>query len=227
MDDNEADALKLADPNRKAARVSIREAQRQLTRERLLDAAFEVFKEVGYHTATVEDIVKRAGSTRATFYLHFKDKTGVAADLGRRLGPLDAKDYHRLDALEHPTVNSIRGWVAARIKSRIENKVMLEVLNEAVTSDTQFAEEYTAYLTRVASRVMVRTLARWPEEERGHVRSRIVLLMIMLHRVEFHIACQGLDLGGEPAVDALADMMWKELFASAVSLALPVPGESA
>lgn len=221
MDDNEVDDSRTADPDHKAGRVSIREAQRQLTRERLLDAAFEVFKEAGYHVATVEDIVKCAGSTRATFYLHFKDKTGVAAGLGRRLGPIDAQDYHRLDALGSPTLKSVRAWVAARIKSRIENKVLLEVLNEALTSDTQYAEEYTAYLTRVADRIMVRTLARWPDEERARARSRIVLLMIMLHRVEFHMACQGLDLGGKPVVDALAEMIWTGLFASAL------PGENA
>jgi len=50
----------------------MRAAQREFTRARLVEAAIEVFAEKGYPRTTVDDIAERAGSTRATFYLHFK-----------------------------------------------------------------------------------------------------------------------------------------------------------
>ena len=48
--------------------------RRQATRERLLDAAFEVFAEQGVHASTVEQIAERAGFTRGAFYSNFTTK---------------------------------------------------------------------------------------------------------------------------------------------------------
>lgn len=54
-----------------------REEQRAATRERLLDAAGEVFAERGFYGASVEEITERAGYTRGAFYSNF----GTKADL--------------------------------------------------------------------------------------------------------------------------------------------------
>ena len=48
--------------------------RRRRTRERLMDAAFEVFAEVGVHTASVEAICERAGFSRGAFYSNFDSK---------------------------------------------------------------------------------------------------------------------------------------------------------
>ncbi|MFV0433810.1 MAG: TetR/AcrR family transcriptional regulator [Leucobacter sp.] len=49
-------------------------ARRQATRERLLDAAIEVFAEAGLQGASVAQVSKRAGFTRGAFYSNFSDK---------------------------------------------------------------------------------------------------------------------------------------------------------
>jgi AcrR family transcriptional regulator len=51
-----------------------RSARREATRERVLDAAREVFAERGVIGGTVEDICDRAGFTRGAFYSNFADK---------------------------------------------------------------------------------------------------------------------------------------------------------
>lgn len=48
--------------------------RRRRTRERLMDAAFDVFAEVGVHTASVEAICERAGFSRGAFYSNFESK---------------------------------------------------------------------------------------------------------------------------------------------------------
>jgi AcrR family transcriptional regulator len=48
--------------------------RRRRTRERLMDAAYEVFAEVGVHTASVEAICERAGFSRGAFYSNFESK---------------------------------------------------------------------------------------------------------------------------------------------------------
>lgn len=59
----------------------LREAQKQMTRQLLLDKGLEPFGTKGYAATTIDDIAVAAGSTRATFHLHFPSK----ADLVRSL----------------------------------------------------------------------------------------------------------------------------------------------
>jgi AcrR family transcriptional regulator len=49
-------------------------ARRAATRERLVEAAFDVFAEIGLHAATVEQVAERAGFTRGAFYSNFGSK---------------------------------------------------------------------------------------------------------------------------------------------------------
>jgi len=46
-------------------------------RAQILDAAKEVFAEAGYHEASINAIIERAGIARGTFYLYFQGKAGV------------------------------------------------------------------------------------------------------------------------------------------------------
>ena len=50
---------------------------REETRQRIVLAARKAFAESGYHGASIDEIVERAGVARATFYLHFKGKRDV------------------------------------------------------------------------------------------------------------------------------------------------------
>jgi len=58
-----------------------REAQRDLTRRRLFDAASEEFRREGFDRASIARIAKRAGVSRASFYFHFPTKDHVLLEL--------------------------------------------------------------------------------------------------------------------------------------------------
>lgn len=51
--------------------------QLSVTRQRLLEAAGEVFAEVGFERATVRDICKKANANVAAVNYHFRDKEGL------------------------------------------------------------------------------------------------------------------------------------------------------
>ncbi|HEX9038855.1 MAG TPA: TetR/AcrR family transcriptional regulator [Ktedonobacterales bacterium] len=59
------------------------------TRRRLLDAAEEVFGEMGYYEASVAEITRRAGVAQGTFYIYFHSKretfVELVEDIGERL----------------------------------------------------------------------------------------------------------------------------------------------
>jgi AcrR family transcriptional regulator len=55
------------------------------TRRRLLDAAEQVFGELGYHDASIVKVTEAAGVAQGTFYLYFDSKKAVFDELLRDL----------------------------------------------------------------------------------------------------------------------------------------------
>jgi len=73
--------------------VAVTSRRREATRQRLLDAAAQVFAEVGLDAASVEAICERAGYTRGAFYSNFETKDELFLELAGRV----ARD--RVDAV--------------------------------------------------------------------------------------------------------------------------------
>ena len=68
--------------------------RRERTRERLLDAAFDIFAEEGFAASSVEAISERAGFSRGAFYYNFASKEElflalIERSIQRRLGTVD------------------------------------------------------------------------------------------------------------------------------------------
>jgi len=70
----------------------------QATRERLLDAAQQLFLERGVARTTLGDIAQAAGTTRGAVYWHFADKTALVQALFERV---DLPMEQALQAAEH------------------------------------------------------------------------------------------------------------------------------
>jgi AcrR family transcriptional regulator len=92
------------------AKLSIREAQKALTRQRIVDAARHLFYEHGFYSTSVDQIAVEAGASRPTFYLHFKDKEEVlgqiAEDYAQAVGAC-AESFPSPD----PTVEQLKAWL--------------------------------------------------------------------------------------------------------------------
>lgn len=58
-------------------RVRSRERQREDTRQRIYDAAMDIFRRDGFDVARVDDVAKAAGVSHGTFYFHFATKDEV------------------------------------------------------------------------------------------------------------------------------------------------------
>lgn len=65
---------------------------KQRRREQILEAAGAVFAERGYHNASINDIIEKAGIARGTFYLYFASKHNILeAILDEALATLRAR----------------------------------------------------------------------------------------------------------------------------------------
>ena len=94
-----------ADPAHDDGADAPRSPRREATRQRILDAAREVFAERGVIGGTVEDICERAGFTRGAFYSNFNDKDDVVDALVER-------EHERLLAHLEAAIGEVEGVVA-------------------------------------------------------------------------------------------------------------------
>jgi AcrR family transcriptional regulator len=65
------------------------------TRERMLEAAADVFADKGYAGAAVDDIVRASDTSKGSFYFHFPNKRGIFAAL---LDHLTTRLFVRVEA---------------------------------------------------------------------------------------------------------------------------------
>jgi len=106
-----------------------REQTKVANRQAILDAAREVFGELGYETATVRDIIRRTGLAAGTFYNYYRSKEEVFAALAdegaARFAPIlkairaQSSDFERfvqraLEAYFEFLADEHRNWVARR-----------------------------------------------------------------------------------------------------------------
>lgn len=93
--------------------MSLRAAQKQMTRELFLARALELFGAKGYSATTVDDIATAAGSTRTTFYLHFSSKGEVMSALLAKVDAMltEADDPPLTDVVASGSRDLVRGWL--------------------------------------------------------------------------------------------------------------------
>jgi AcrR family transcriptional regulator len=61
-------------------------ARGEATRRKILDAAEEVFGELGYYEASISEITRRAGVAQGTYYIYFHSKREIFAELVEDIG---------------------------------------------------------------------------------------------------------------------------------------------
>src|SRR5215813_3342213 len=77
------------------------------TRQRLLDAAEQVFAEKGYHGAVVDDIIRASDSSKGGFYFHFPNKQAIFLSLIDALVPKLAAAIERSIAGERDPIKQL------------------------------------------------------------------------------------------------------------------------
>jgi AcrR family transcriptional regulator len=76
--------MNIAEIEHGACRPSMKERQRQLREDAILDAAVEFLQTKGFNAMTLEDITEAIGISRPTLYQHFSSKEDVLIHVGIR-----------------------------------------------------------------------------------------------------------------------------------------------
>ncbi|ROZ42526.1 TetR/AcrR family transcriptional regulator [Rhodococcus sp. WS3] len=191
-------------PNR-PARVSLRDAQRAVTRTRLMAGAMDVFADTTYPAATVDEIAIAAGVGRATFYLHFRSKLDLLQAIMTDATPEILSYFERADlAFATGDTAGVEAWVRDGLTYFEKNRTLMFVLDEVLA--TERAEYTTLFNTPVEfSDCMPLLMSNWPSERRSEASARIRLMALMLNRT--WLSSSGLT--NDQLVKMLADICVK------------------
>jgi AcrR family transcriptional regulator len=189
--------------------MTVREELREATRQRLLSAAEHVFQRNGYSGTTVGDIATSANVSRATFYLHFTDKSDVLMTL-MRANLSETPDYwHEVDeALVAGQRTALRAALGNTLNWYGQHSNMVRAVREALAANPRlaapfegsfagFADEFSGYLSRVIPQ----------ERDRAHLR--LQLLMIQLDQLAYRLVVLGQEsIEREVMLDEVTDI-WR------------------
>ena len=122
--------------------MSLREAQKRMTRELLLREGLALFESKGYAATTIDDIAAAAGTTRQTFYQHFPSKAALMKDLITAVNQiLIAEDDPRLSAVvESGDRERIHAWIGTKIDQWPVIKPYIVAAHEAAAQDAEIQE---------------------------------------------------------------------------------------
>jgi AcrR family transcriptional regulator len=193
---------------RSESRPGLREAQRRFTRQHILDAATDVFVERGYIAATVEDIIERAGTSRRTFYAHFRSKADILVELGRELLPEIKANYSRLDeALHTESPEPLRDWFLTIIDWGARYGGLVPVWQEAAAVEPA-QEKLRQEIVESFPELMPHYFARWPKNGREEARLRLVLLSVQLDRFFAYAPPREMDTRERELVANVLTQIW-------------------
>ena len=189
----------------------LREAQRQLTRERLIDAAVALFGRRGFRAVTIEQIAAEAGANRATFYLHFRNKEDVANAIGDRLVPNIQATFAALDAIADPTLADVHAWLAQVMAEQTdERRNLLAVATEANVADPDLADDYLRFINLFID-AMPNYLGRFSQADQPAARTRMLMQLVQFERLSYVMVVQRASAPLEPLLDELAKSWWRLL----------------
>jgi AcrR family transcriptional regulator len=192
---------------------SLREAQKQLTRDMIIDRALELFTRKGYAATTIDEIAVAAGTTRATFYAHYPSRADLMRDfmarvnavLDRADGPDQATTAAGLvDVVRGGELEGILAWLESRAALWPVFRPYLDVLDEAAAVDPEVRALVRGWHEEVISDIVrgMQLAGRFPPETH-HIRG--TLAFTQLDYVATLWTRRKLEPNRDHALEVLAD----------------------
>jgi len=201
---------------------SLREAQKQLTRDTIVERALELFTEKGYSATTIDEIAASAGTTRVTFYAYYPTRADLMRDFMARVnavleradGPDSASTAPDLvQVVRDGKLPGILTWLESRAALWPVFRPYLDVLDEAAAVDPEVRTMVEGWHEEVISD-MVRgmELAGRFAGETHHIRG--TLAFTQLDYVATLWTRRKVEPNREHALEVLADS-WYHLLCDA------------
>jgi len=183
-------------------------------RRRLLDAAQQVFAMSGFASATVDDIIRSAGTSRATFYRYFRSKDDLFDELSRECF-LEMRSLSNAIAVMDPVTEGqeglerlIESYTDMQQRQRGVVRAWMERADRPESSVRKDAAvAFHALLSGLEERI---SSVGMPSEVDSEVQA--ALLLILLNRVTFYVLHRHSRVDPNRLPGTLATMMRRAYF---------------
>ena len=191
---------------------TLRQRLKQETRREIERAALALLARQGYQETSVEQIVRLAGTTRTTFYDHFRGKSDLIAVVQEhRIAPALIELCERLDAHDPITRESLRAWLLDYSRTWRRIKVLFDAYNDASRSDPAVAATMLPNSFAVTGH-MTRFLGHFTGGEQVAAHYKLVLLFNDLDQL-MHVTSLMRDPEASSRMfDTFTDLYWRGLF---------------
>jgi AcrR family transcriptional regulator len=124
------------------------------TRDRILDAALDVFARKGYHRATVDDIVRASSTSKGAVYHHFPNKEAVFLALVDEFAARLAAAVAGTIAVRQGALGKVEGALRAALatfagNARLARLILLEAVSLGETYEAKRAEVHDRFAALV------------------------------------------------------------------------------
>lgn len=165
-------------------RPTLRQQHQAITREKLLWASYETFSRRGFSETTIKHIVDNAGTSRATFYLHFQSKSEALAAAWREIQVNKTEPlWQHLDQLSPWSQESIHAWMDTMIATWEADPQFALSSNQALILDPIMAKEWFDGMTVFSALVPNFLAALAPDIDTA--KMRFILLLTQMDRAVY------------------------------------------
>ena len=195
-----------------------KQARSRQTKEKIIQAAIQLFQERGYEKTTSNEIAAAAGVSVGSFYVYFTDKRQLLLIIFDRLA--DEMFKHAFESLRPELLfdTELRTGIRQAVASTVEDKQRMSglhrVICELVLKDAEFAARQKALIDRSLSKIgEIISLASkagltWDID--------VEAATFVAHRVVFDLSQDyvtgAVEFDKERAIDSLSDMIYRFLF---------------
>jgi len=144
-----------------------REQQKRQNRARLIEAALACFSEEGYDRVTVDDITRRAGLAKGTFFNYFRSKADVLLQVGAVQQEWMIDEIARLQQEDDTPVPEAvtRLMVSAATRFPL-TRPLLRAMHQAALQAPDISEEQVRHFVQVGAALI-------PLCERGQAKGEL------------------------------------------------------
>ena len=183
--------------------IPLRKQQRSYTRQRLVEAARELFLRNGTRGTSVDDIAKAAGTSRATFYAHFTDKQDVIREMARGMWETAFALYERFGLLKDWSHASIGGWLRQIFDAWERDAENVNLVVQEMPGELQ--AEFMADLEKRVAALMSPN-PNWSRFTPEEAERRAILLLVQLERGMSAVHWGGWKVDRDALLQTLTDV---------------------
>lgn len=139
-------------------------AKGEATRQRLMDAAEEIYGTKGFYHTSVGDITRKAGVAQGTFYLYFESKNEIFAELLRHLSHVLRRETEQATQSAKDRVEAERLGIEAFYKFVDKHRNLYRIVRQAEFVDEELFRWYYSRMAQGYTKRLAQAM------ERGEIR---------------------------------------------------------